>query len=290
MQKRNNTNGFTLIEIAIGIVIIGVLLGLTLTVLDAIRGAKLSNVASDFQNLNKALDYYNSKYRCVGGTDEEKGNRRAEICACSRENVNCLKNPVTDEFITNKRTGNKITFALPGDMQNAAVMWGEDATSNGNGSGKVDTDEEKLLFWQHLSLAKVVQGKYSGTGDDFIIADGMEGNISKSSISGAGYAIDFIQDTSKLPGGSNNGHFLTFGSPSGDFELGDPVIEPTEALTIDTKIDDGIAGTGYLRGLNSIYDEDCLSAEDLSEDSRYQVENEDTVCRLMFFLSNWSIR
>ncbi|CAG1000398.1 hypothetical protein MTYP_02833 [Methylophilaceae bacterium] len=67
-MKRNQT-GFTLIEIAIVLVIIGLLLGGVLKGQEMINSAKVKNLAGDFKNTPALLYGYQDKFRALPGDD-----------------------------------------------------------------------------------------------------------------------------------------------------------------------------------------------------------------------------
>ena len=65
-------------------------------------------------------------------------------------------------------------FTLPGDFNNGSGVWGTNCSTvaadcNGTGDGKIAEiagsayTKEYLLFWQHLALAGLIEGKYNGT-------------------------------------------------------------------------------------------------------------------------------
>jgi len=61
--------GFTLIEIAIVLVIIGLLLGGILKGQELITQARIRNVANDFQSMTAAINLYQDRYRALPGDD-----------------------------------------------------------------------------------------------------------------------------------------------------------------------------------------------------------------------------
>jgi prepilin-type N-terminal cleavage/methylation domain-containing protein len=67
-MKRNQT-GFTLIEIAIVLVIIGLLLGGVLKGQEMINSAKVKNLASDFNNVPLYINLYQDKFKALPGDD-----------------------------------------------------------------------------------------------------------------------------------------------------------------------------------------------------------------------------
>ncbi|MGZ8983140.1 MAG: prepilin-type N-terminal cleavage/methylation domain-containing protein [Methylotenera sp.] len=68
-MKKQQT-GFTLIELAIVLVIIGLLLGGVLKGQELINSAKVKNMASDFRNIQVQIYSYQDKFRALPGDDK----------------------------------------------------------------------------------------------------------------------------------------------------------------------------------------------------------------------------
>lgn len=118
-------NGFTLIEIAIVLVIIGLLLGGVLKGQEMITQAKIRNVANDFNGSSAAYYAYQDRYRAIPGDD-----RNATRWASA-------------------------TAALPaGTVGNGFV--------EGTYNSTTATDESRV-FWQHLRFSGLVAGATSDT-------------------------------------------------------------------------------------------------------------------------------
>jgi prepilin-type N-terminal cleavage/methylation domain-containing protein len=66
---KSNQSGFTLIEIAIVLVIIGLLLGGVLKGQELINSAKVKNLATDFKNIPVYIYGYQDKYKALPGDD-----------------------------------------------------------------------------------------------------------------------------------------------------------------------------------------------------------------------------
>jgi len=66
---KRNQSGFTLIEIAIVLVIIGLLLGGVLKGQELINSAKVKNMATDFKNIPVFIYGYQDKYKALPGDD-----------------------------------------------------------------------------------------------------------------------------------------------------------------------------------------------------------------------------
>jgi prepilin-type N-terminal cleavage/methylation domain-containing protein len=73
-MKRMQT-GFTLVEIAIVLVIIGLLLGGILKGQEMITQAKIKNAVSDFSGVSAAYYGYQDRYRAIPGDDSQAGTR-----------------------------------------------------------------------------------------------------------------------------------------------------------------------------------------------------------------------
>ena len=125
---RQQQRGFTLVEIAIVLVIIGLLLGGILKGQEMITQAKIKNVIADFSGVSAAYHGYVDRYRKIPGDD---------LCA-----------------------GSGATVAVCGTT---TARWSGVGSGNGDGmiSGKynssTDTDESRL-WWQHLRMAGFVSG------------------------------------------------------------------------------------------------------------------------------------
>ena len=115
-------SGFTLVEIAIVLVIIGLLLGGILKGQELINSAKVKNLANDFRVIPTYVYAYQDKFKALPGDD---------VAAASH---------VTGA--TNATT--------PAGSQGNGVI-------NGNWNSTTNTDETRL-FWQHVRLANLAAG------------------------------------------------------------------------------------------------------------------------------------
>lgn len=117
---RRQQSGFTLVEIAIVLVIIGLLLGGVLKGQELITQAKIKNVANDFNGLSAAIYAYQDRYKRLPGDDP--GANRWTVAG---------------------------TALTGGDGDN---------TVEGSGYGSTTDTEEVRKFWLHLRLAGFVGG------------------------------------------------------------------------------------------------------------------------------------
>ena len=127
---KQNQAGFTLIEIAIVLVIIGLLLGGVLKGQELINSAKVKNIATDFRNIPLFIYGYQDKYRALPGDDPK----------------------VTDHLGSN---GTQAASSVAG---NGTI----DGTWN---ASTISTTEETQIFWQHVRLAGLAAGTTANNGD-----------------------------------------------------------------------------------------------------------------------------
>lgn len=123
---KSKQGGFTLVEIAIVLVIIGLLLGGVLKGQELITQAKIKNVANDFNGMSAAIYGYQDRYKKFPGDDDQAAAR--------------WTNPATKSGDGNGAIG----------ASNVAGII--DCSSDANKDG------ENCRFWQHLRLAGFVGG------------------------------------------------------------------------------------------------------------------------------------
>ncbi|MDD5177162.1 MAG: prepilin-type N-terminal cleavage/methylation domain-containing protein [Sterolibacterium sp.] len=128
MRKPKQQSGFTLIEIAIVLVIIGLLLGGVLKGQELINSAKVKNFAQDFKTVPLYIYGYQDKYRALPGDDKVAATHLASAIASA-----------------------SVTLLAP-----TGTTLGDGAL-NGNYNSEAATDET-LAFWQQVRLAGLAAG------------------------------------------------------------------------------------------------------------------------------------
>lgn len=116
---KRHQSGFTLIEIAIVLVIIGLLLGGVLKGQELINSAKVKNLASDFKNTALFIYSYQDKYRALPGDDA-----------------------LAASHVTGATTAT-------GSLGNGRIDGKWDSVTN---------TDESFLFWQHVRLSGIATG------------------------------------------------------------------------------------------------------------------------------------
>lgn len=185
-------NAFTLVELSIVIVIIGLIIAGITAGRSLVKSAQLNSIITDINKYNVAINSFYLQYN-----------------------------------------------ALPGDLRNASSYWGGSAL-NGDGNNQIDNSpglDEDLKVWQHLALAGLIPGTYSGTTTGAGRVPGT--NCPASSYRGAGFGFDWYSPTY-----GKKGNAMAFAA--GGSYIFAPIIPASEALAVDTKMDDGVANKGRL--------------------------------------------
>ena len=257
-------HAFTLLELSIVLVIIGLIVGGVTVGAEMIRQAELRSVTSDVQKIETALYTFKLKYNQRPG-DMTNATDYWGIAGGDGENDTC-KNTLST---------------------------GSEATCNGNGDGRVgrsggsSTSEDNEIYraWQHLSNAGLWEGNFAGKSNGGVTtSQQLAGfNIPESKVTGGGYSYQHREN----PTGISNqfpftGHYIIFGafpnSPVGP----NAILTPAEAFAIDTKNDDGKPGYGKVKtSHDSAGHPNCATTTDEST-AVYDLDFSELSCALTF--------
>lgn len=216
--------GFSLVELSIVLVILGLLTGGILTGQSLIRASELRAVSTEYQRFVAAGQTFRDKYFAIPGDF----NAATRFWGRLNSNADCVTNSGS-------------TVASPG-------------TCDGNGDGIIGTgaanqSAETLQFWRQLALAGLIEGTYTGLGTAVAGTDNVLGtNAPRSKLTNAGWGFWYLANY-----GGDGGTYaydytnmLGFGGyNAGTWPLGS-VLKPEEAWNIDTKMDDGLPGSGKI--------------------------------------------
>lgn len=223
---RKNQEGFSLIELAVVLMIMGLLIGGILKGKDLIESARLKRVISQLNEYRMATSAFLDKYD-----------------------------------------------ALPGDFNKASTLIKSDLY-NGNGNGIIEGaglagGSEALAFWSHLAGA----GLIGNPGQEQEQNMGEFGKGAPESSIGGGFTVE------------NNPHGLSglwfiLGKKQGDHGDGG-LLTPTQALSIDKKLDNGYPTSGKVRAIDGV---DRTAHGCVTEKGTYNIENHEPSCVLLFQL------
>lgn len=259
--------GFTLIELSIVLVIIGLLVGGILAGQSLIRTAALRSVATDSARNLSALYAFKDKYDALPG-DMKDATRYWG--AAEPDPYDCSV------------------------IQSATILPG---TCDGDGSGYIsdgntpgdnrDQWYESYRGWQQLALAGLIEGSYVGNSidvwrDQHHMFPGVNSPASKIG-KGAGWTLrSFVapygSDWFDMPACN----YITLGNIDITGEGLGAVLKPEEAWSIDKKLDDGKPGLGSIRAFRSGLNPGCTLSN--ADDTDYDLGNTDIACGFNFIL------
>jgi prepilin-type N-terminal cleavage/methylation domain-containing protein len=248
-------NGFTLIELSIVLVIIGLMIGGVLVGRDMIISAQVRQVVTQIEAFNVAANTFRGKYKALPG-DFAKA---TDIWgAADPSNTNCM-------YTTGTGT----------------------QTCNGSGDWIVNTANpatlastfEEFLIWEHLARAGLIPGLY--THIDFSAFT--EAQYPASHF-GARFSIFYV-----LPGNTNSfrGTSYMLGAfPGEDTWTNGPLLEPIIARMIDVKIDNGLPDSGIMNPHVDFYGQGNLDCRTTSGSPvQYDVAHPQNVCAVQVKVS-----
>jgi prepilin-type N-terminal cleavage/methylation domain-containing protein len=221
--------GFTLVELAIVLVIIGLIIGGVLVGKSLIDAAALNSVVAQIGSYNTAMHAFQLKYDALPGD---------------------IADPAATRF------GFATRGAYAGQGDGNGVLEGFDINAANSNAGFAQTGEN-AMFWVDLSMAKLINGSFTTAtptsilSSPFITGTTINSYLPPSKISGS-YIYVFSGGWSGNPSSASNG-LNYFGiaavssigqAPCTDCLYSAPGLTVQQAYKIDTKMDDGSPTTG----------------------------------------------
>ena len=241
-------HAFSLVELSIVLVILGLLVGGILSGKSLIRASELRSVTTQYYGFVSAVKSFKDKYFALPGD-------MTNATAFWGTNTN-----PGDCFSTDAKTCN-------GD--------GDNLVKNSGGNPKI---RESFGFWQHLANAGLVTGQYAG--DDAAMCSAS--SCPAARVGGYWYVQDFgtfSMSFNAFLGYYGHGFLLT-GASGGSYLI----FTPAEAWNIDSKMDDGKPATGKIvvtmSGMSVSPCTDVASSATLT--ANYLLSSESKVCSLYF--------
>lgn len=251
--------GFTLVELSIVLVILGLLVGGVLSGQSLIRAAELRSVNTQIQNYTAAVYTFRDKYFAVPG-----------------DMPNAIR------FWGARATGTSVAC-----HQTIGVTTG---TCNGDGNGIISeivgdaTGGESYAFWQHLARAGLIEGSYTGASASASADLRSPGvNIPLGRLSNSMFLVAWLDHN--LEGYVN--YFSTYkmgnviGVKSKD---NGSILRPEEMWNLDVKLDDGKPGAGKIVTYKntSVDMRGCATTDD-SATAEYAVSDSGIKCYLLVY-------
>jgi len=247
--------GFTLVELAIVLVIVGTLTGGIMIGQSLVRSAGVRGALAEAQLYGNAVIAFQEKYNALPGDMPD----------------------ATDYW--------GVLHATPATCR--TTVSSTSATCNGNGDGSIADQtgsNEPFRAWQHLSNAGLIEGVYEGTTGSVGAVDYDLGrNAPASKLSPAGFGLsDFNNSGGTVASwpGMKLGNALWLGTEEDNSYLDGVALTPSEASMMDTKIDDGMPRLGaVLGGYNSTCTDTSTAT---TTTAQYKTDSNAKACFMLF--------
>ncbi len=257
--------GFSLLELSIVLVIIGLIAGGIVAGSSMIRAAELRSIITEQEQYKTAIYTFRDKYLGLPG-DLKNAVRfwgAAAGTTVDGADATCI---ALDH--TSPSTGTE--------------------TCNGDGDGGIGITGsserwERYRFWQQLANAGLISGSFTGvTGEDSAFDAEPGINVPEAKMVGGGFATRYFtgtySSTTMFP--SYYGQILYFGAAQAADTTNDPILTSEEAWNIDTKLDDGKVTTGTIMGFKNSKTPDCTTTDDETT-AEYDLINKTIACSLI---------
>lgn len=259
------SGGFTLVQTAVVLVIIGLIIGGTLVAKDMIRASVLHAVGSEVNRYRLAIATFNEKF---GGYPGD---------------------------LTNAETHWGSDAGCPNTASNTVQ---KQETCNGNGDHRIgpvscntgySETYEWFRAWQQLANAQLIPDTFPGVSGPGSAQHTRVGiNVPASKLNPAGYLLFFLDCPDGHAGAypAPYDHVFNFGADTASGENSDTVLKPLDAYDLDAKLDDGKPASGNIMGVRSGSGLDCTTS-DTASIAEYKVQYDNIACSLTFFVNLW---
>lgn len=265
IMRSSARSAFSLVELAIVLVILGLLAGGVLSGQSLIRAAQLRSVSTDISRFNTAISSFRDKYFAL------PGDLANATSFWGKDDTNC--------------TGDAGTAKIPGTCNGD----GNGVLAGGSGQGAT---AEIFQFWKQLALAGLIEGTYSGLSNPGSSSGrsakpGYNVPVSKLGPN-IGYAVENwgVQTGGVTWAGSYGNAYIFGGAVAGCCPTEITVLKPEEAWNIDSKLDDGKPAQGFVRtfyryGYNTTQGLTQCTTTDVEATTDYNLSNQDKVCNFI---------
>jgi prepilin-type N-terminal cleavage/methylation domain-containing protein len=249
--KKTSCRAFSLVELAIVLVILGLLVGAILSGKSLIRASELRATIKDVLGFQTSVQSFREKYFMIPG---------------DLSNASAFWGTWTPTGVPETTTGAK----------------------NGNGDGIITSSTgERINAFRHMALAGLIPGSYAGSYAEPTYS-GIPGvNIPVSKLGGTSRVyINSTENLSPPKFFGLTGNFFqiqAFASPY-------TVVKPEEAWNVDQKIDDGIPSSGIVLAVDEdavMGNRNCTTNDDYvnaaTGSATYRLDVTTIECWMLFF-------
>ncbi len=258
---KNYRHAFSLIELSIVIVVIGMLVGLIMGTRELIKNAELNSIGADTAKYIGATKTFRDKYLALPGD------------------------------MLNATTVWGAAHATPATCKTTVGTGTQ--TCNGTGDDRINYPAagcpdcyEMYRFWQQLQNAGLIEGKFTGVQGAGGVWDHTIGaNCPASKVTGGAYTVLYEGTTGAANANYfpyNHSNIILFGAKVPNDIVWNPIITATDAQSIDTKLDDGLPATGNIQAFkNSSTVTPGCTTTDVATTSVYNVSVTGRLCNLV---------
>ncbi len=255
ISSHHKTSGFTMLEMAIVLTIVGLIVGGIMTGKSILDGAERRSILTDVERYISATTAFQAKYGSLPG----------------------------DMYDATTVWG--AAHATPATCQTTNSM-ATVATCNGSGNGQIgDTGNEYEMFraWQQLVNGGFIEGKFSGVaGSGGATHADISVNVPQSKKTGTGFTLRYLGT------GSGNyypltdyGHIIEYGAKTATTYTNGEALSAEDALSLDAKADDGLPGSGFIRTYTNTARTTCADS-DTAATAVYLATSATVGCNLVF--------
>ncbi len=251
---------FSLIELSIVLVILGLLTGGVLAGQSLIRAAELRSVITEAEQHQNSVRAFRDKYNALPGDMPDATNYWGSAGGTGANNTCFLAQTASSQAVCN---GNDDRFIM---------------------GSSLDLYAERFSAWKHLSNAGIVQGNYSGrsTGAIGTYTQTVGTNVPAARIQNG------FWDIASIPSGDDIVHYSAstvfpahaIGIYGNTANCG--VMTPDQAWNIDTKLDDGSPVYGNIVTIvrSAVCGGNCTTSNSAS--AAYDIQSSGKNCMLDF--------
>ena len=234
-NPKTKTLGFSLVELAIVLAIVGLIIGAVMAGQSMVRANQVKSVSNDVTRYKSAASYFKERFTLYPG-DLTNATSLWGIAAGTGSDATCY------------------------DTDNSGSI----RTCNGDGDGTIDTYSETFRFWQHLTNAQMIEGNFTGTKGSTSYDHDVGINCPYTKMKNVGIGVTYSSASigSATQFAITPYNYFVVGAQTDGAMLTTGAFSPREVQNLDAKLDDGVPARGVI--IAGPWD-DCTSATTNSE-------------------------
>ncbi len=240
--------GFTLVELSIVLVIIGLLVGGVMVGQSLIQAATLNSIATDVEKYKSSMAAFRDKYQGIPGDIANATQFWGLAGGASGYTTACF-----DTVSTDAKT-------CDGNNDRQINTWSQSLAYSSGYTVAAHNNHEAFRFWQQLANAGLVTGTYTGEGSAGNVAGT---NVPKTRMGNTSFFPTSIDTGWTMFGALQSASYgiaLVFNVNGGGIGGAGPrALSPEDAMSIDDKHDDGMPATGNIIGPGAVSGNPCVN-------------------------------